>query len=133
MRVSRSEEHTSELQSPDHLVCRLLLEKKKNKPSHSRTGNSNYNPYFTRMKWVVRLSKRQQSSLVSMDQEQSLSLDPYFWMTPFSSPIRRTPGALLPALRGLKLIPIMSQTARINPSESSTGISNPNPYLTCMK
>src|SRR5258708_21681218 len=30
----RSEEHTSELQSPDHLVCRLLLEKKK--PSSSR-------------------------------------------------------------------------------------------------
>src|SRR5438552_8266377 len=28
---ARSEEHTSELQSPDHLVCRLLLEKKKNK------------------------------------------------------------------------------------------------------
>src|SRR3990170_3542591 len=28
---SRSEEHTSELQSPDHLVCRLLLEKKKKK------------------------------------------------------------------------------------------------------
>src|SRR5258708_29826416 len=27
----RSEEHTSELQSPDHLVCRLLLEKKNNK------------------------------------------------------------------------------------------------------
>src|SRR5438552_3552619 len=29
-RSFRSEEHTSELQSPDHLVCRLLLEKKKN-------------------------------------------------------------------------------------------------------
>src|SRR5258708_17373187 len=28
----RSEEHTSELQSPDHLVCRLLLEKKKQIP-----------------------------------------------------------------------------------------------------
>src|SRR5258708_28479346 len=28
-REARSEEHTSELQSPDHLVCRLLLEKKK--------------------------------------------------------------------------------------------------------
>src|SRR5438552_14901563 len=28
-RSARSEEHTSELQSPDHLVCRLLLEKKK--------------------------------------------------------------------------------------------------------
>src|SRR5438552_4938713 len=26
--IRRSEEHTSELQSPDHLVCRLLLEKK---------------------------------------------------------------------------------------------------------
>src|SRR5258708_10240134 len=28
--AGRSEEHTSELQSPDHLVCRLLLEKKQN-------------------------------------------------------------------------------------------------------
>src|SRR5258708_31365318 len=41
---TRSEEHTSELQSPDHLVCRLLLEKKKNhkaeKVSHTeRTVN----------------------------------------------------------------------------------------------
>src|SRR5438552_14437786 len=37
----RSEEHTSELQSPDHLVCRLLLEKKKkknkNSSNHKRT------------------------------------------------------------------------------------------------
>src|SRR5574344_2501797 len=31
--ADRSEEHTSELQSPDHLVCRLLLEKKKTKGS----------------------------------------------------------------------------------------------------
>src|SRR5258708_14278239 len=30
----RSEEHTSELQSPDHLVCRLLLEKKKKCAPH---------------------------------------------------------------------------------------------------
>src|SRR5437660_6907931 len=30
----RSEEHTSELQSRGHLVCRLLLEKKKNKKTH---------------------------------------------------------------------------------------------------
>src|SRR5207244_8402115 len=35
----RSEEHTSELQSPDHLVCRLLLEKKKN-PTRTRRGES---------------------------------------------------------------------------------------------
>src|SRR2546426_7824798 len=32
---SRSEEHTSELQSPCNLVCRLLLEKKKNKLRNS--------------------------------------------------------------------------------------------------
>src|SRR5258708_29612653 len=31
----RSEEHTSELQSPDHLVCRLLLEKKKLDKEHA--------------------------------------------------------------------------------------------------
>src|SRR5258708_35718638 len=35
LRSSRSEEHTSELQSPDHLVCRLLLEKKKKKNYHN--------------------------------------------------------------------------------------------------
>src|SRR5258708_22843168 len=34
--VDRSEEHTSELQSPDHLVCRLLLEKKKLPPAPQR-------------------------------------------------------------------------------------------------
>src|SRR5258708_31514797 len=33
--ANRSEEHTSELQSPDHLVCRLLLEKK-NKQIHTQ-------------------------------------------------------------------------------------------------
>src|SRR5436305_4755296 len=33
---SRSEEHTSELQSRPHLVCRLLLEKKKETPSPRR-------------------------------------------------------------------------------------------------
>src|SRR5215216_7678144 len=39
----RSEEHTSELQSPDHLVCRLLLEKKnktrKKTKHHKQTHN----------------------------------------------------------------------------------------------
>src|SRR5258708_22773886 len=37
--LSRSEEHTSELQSPDHLVCRLLLEKKKNKRNNNSRRN----------------------------------------------------------------------------------------------
>src|SRR5258708_13810592 len=37
---ARSEEHTSELQSPDHLVCRLLLEKKKKINDHNTPQNS---------------------------------------------------------------------------------------------
>src|SRR5207244_7649254 len=37
----RSEEHTSELQSPDHLVCRLLLEKKKKKEKENITKTDN--------------------------------------------------------------------------------------------
>src|SRR2546426_3078813 len=37
--VKRSEEHTSELQSPCNLVCRLLLEKKKNNSCERRMHN----------------------------------------------------------------------------------------------
>src|SRR5438309_4383813 len=37
LRIGRSEEHTSELQSQFHLVCRLLLEKKKNKKKPKQT------------------------------------------------------------------------------------------------
>src|SRR5207248_10072245 len=37
-RVRRAEEHTSELQSPYDLVCRLLLEKKKHETKAERTG-----------------------------------------------------------------------------------------------
>src|SRR5207244_11748551 len=39
---ARSEEHTSELQSPDHLVCRLLLEKKKKKTNTNIRSNTAY-------------------------------------------------------------------------------------------
>src|SRR2546427_2054598 len=38
--VARSEEHTSELQSQSNLVCRLLLEKKKNTPNNRTTACS---------------------------------------------------------------------------------------------
>src|SRR5689334_24856082 len=37
---ARSEEHTSELQSQFHLVCRLLLEKKKTNENHYTTHNT---------------------------------------------------------------------------------------------
>src|SRR6266487_6038966 len=52
--TSRSEEHTSELQSPVHLVCRLLLEKKKKhiytimnikKKNNKTKSNSTYNSH----------------------------------------------------------------------------------------
>src|SRR4051794_41244085 len=39
-RSHRSEEHTSELQSPVHLVCRLLLEKKNSKSASEPQGGS---------------------------------------------------------------------------------------------
>src|SRR5258708_1297409 len=39
---ARSEEHTSELQSPDHLVCRLLLEKKKKNRTLLTNGADHY-------------------------------------------------------------------------------------------
>src|SRR2546426_8594331 len=42
---ARSEEHTSELQSPCNLVCRLLLEKKKN---NRRNGTSS-SPYYSQL------------------------------------------------------------------------------------
>src|SRR5258708_17753567 len=43
--IERSEEHTSELQSPDHLVCRLLLEKKKKKTLTRHEGpDPNHTP-----------------------------------------------------------------------------------------
>src|SRR5947208_12150622 len=41
LKATRSEEHTSELQSPDHLVCRLLLEKKKKQNKRNQTERTN--------------------------------------------------------------------------------------------
>src|SRR5437867_10242244 len=45
--AGRSEEHTSELQSPYDLVCRLLLEKKKKKTHNMRKSLNNYDTYNT--------------------------------------------------------------------------------------
>src|SRR5256885_7852968 len=58
--LQRSEEHTSELQSPCNLVCRLLLEKKKNTPSPSctRSLGSNTLSYVTAHKPVTVSSAR---------------------------------------------------------------------------
>src|SRR5258708_26476101 len=46
----RSEEHTSELQSPDHLVCRLLLEKKKSRTiAPAALTESLHSPWLQRL------------------------------------------------------------------------------------
>src|SRR3989454_9932336 len=46
--AKRSEEHTSELQSPCNLVCRLLLEKKKKNPTNTRCDNGIEHTVHTR-------------------------------------------------------------------------------------
>src|SRR6266511_463225 len=46
--IARSEEHTSELQSREQLVCRLLLEKKKNKLCKNRYGKNRRNQQLGR-------------------------------------------------------------------------------------
>src|SRR2546430_13401425 len=45
--ASRSEEHTSELQSQSNLVCRLLLEKKKTKTAHNSNDLDRHTRYDT--------------------------------------------------------------------------------------
>src|SRR6266487_4400309 len=49
--AARSEEHTSELQSPVHLVCRLLLEKKKN---NATRGSADPGGAPLRIRWLLR-------------------------------------------------------------------------------
>src|SRR5574344_2514601 len=44
LKYMRSEEHTSELQSPDHIVCRLLIEKKKTQHRLRTQANPNHCP-----------------------------------------------------------------------------------------
>src|SRR5258708_15393529 len=52
-RIARSEEHTSELQSPDHLVCRLLLEKKKQTtPQYRATLRVLLQPHTSKFHYV---------------------------------------------------------------------------------
>src|SRR5207248_8694621 len=51
----RSEEHTSELQSPYDLVCRLLLEKKKQHPKHTRVGTTRWTRHYDLRTLISRL------------------------------------------------------------------------------
>src|SRR2546430_12736561 len=53
-RNARSEEHTSELQSQSNLVCRLLLEKKKNKLKVLTTSYNQTTVYNSRSRYLHR-------------------------------------------------------------------------------
>src|SRR5258708_11800656 len=56
--ADRSEEHTSELQSPDHLVCRLLLEKKKKRCNcRSTSCTSKYRKGVAASVWTDHLHR----------------------------------------------------------------------------
>src|SRR2546425_6699452 len=50
-KFTRSEEHTSELQSLAYLVCRLLLEKKKKTQTHSRSLYNHRTSVYSREYW----------------------------------------------------------------------------------
>src|SRR5256885_12666376 len=54
----RSEEHTSELQSPCNLVCRLLLEKKKNIHTSLIAANMSYTLSYALTRVLTLLSRR---------------------------------------------------------------------------
>src|SRR3989442_8732790 len=60
--LGRSEEHTSELQSRPHLVCRLLLEKKKKKFSPASRQHSSRAPTSTRDLIAIRSTTQTCSS-----------------------------------------------------------------------
>src|SRR5439155_4506507 len=59
--AGRSEEHTSELQSRGHLVCRLLLEKKKNK---SAIGAKGSRQLFQVIELCVRVAQQNETDIL---------------------------------------------------------------------
>src|SRR5258708_26733723 len=71
----RSEEHTSELQSPDHLVCRLLLEKKKNTQTISHDHDTAGHKTPTRGTPKILLSMYEGTRICPTQRDSSPSID----------------------------------------------------------
>src|SRR5690242_21229648 len=61
--ATRSEEHTSELQSHVNLVCRLLLEKKKKKSKHLNPRSHHQQPFIPRFEKIIHTSSFSNGSL----------------------------------------------------------------------
>src|SRR6202011_4768751 len=89
-RIERSEEHTSELQSPMYLVCRLLLEKKHKSNKNTLTRGSDYTNISTN-KCCVRLCRHQDNLMEPVVLE--CPVVPFFFF--FFLMIRRPPRSTL--------------------------------------
>src|SRR5438309_6794283 len=84
----RSEEHTSELQSQFHLVCRLLLEKKKKKNSiNSRHITSNLSLYALQFNRTLAAAKQR---AVSIPLPHTAQLQHHFPRHTCTRPLRHT-------------------------------------------
>src|SRR2546427_1357733 len=64
--AGRSEEHTSELQSQSNLVCRLLLEKKKNHLTNRSTQNTSEQATYTALRGAIHSQKRSETQSGTM-------------------------------------------------------------------
>src|SRR6202171_3013205 len=77
----RSEEHTSELQSPEYLVCRLLLEKKRyssrRRPGHWRADSWRLG-LVARRRWGHMPASDQRAGLLQAFSSAPLALDLFF-------------------------------------------------------
>src|SRR5258708_29322520 len=85
-RPDRSEEHTSELQSPDHLVCRLLLEKKKNKTNQNSMSRLPCERHQTSLRTALLDSTLKALTTNTRDQDLSMNkVSQYLTSVPKSS------------------------------------------------
>src|SRR3712207_6898135 len=78
--LGRSEEHTSELQSRQYLVCRLLLEKKKNKYTNHTAPSSTIRPSHILLRLLSQIlhqSGRHNRQISSLDSSATLHTDTY--------------------------------------------------------
>src|ERR1041384_1961962 len=91
--ATRSEEHTSELQSLAYLVCRLLLEKKKNESKNPRAAFAALCPHLpARAALPARHSARRRSARVNHRAASTVDAASFFFLR------RPRPPQLLPLL-----------------------------------
>src|SRR5947208_4937172 len=73
IRTIRSEEHTSELQSPDHLVCRLLLEQKTKQTGNKPRGRRQKNINTKRIKLIKGVARSTKINIMTNTKNTSIN------------------------------------------------------------